>query len=485
MGAKSIIEIKGAIPRFDHLQFSQPINWEIKQRQHWAIIGPNGAGKTLLVDILLSKYALKSGEIICKDEKGQNLIVSSIVKDVAFRDIYSLVDTKNSYYQQRWNKGDEQEVPVVKELVAKADKQWLNTLVEWFSIEDLMEKQINLLSSGELRKFLIVKSLLSKPKILILDNPFIGLDARSRILLNNLFTRLSEFNNLQLVLVLSNPEDIPDIITDILPIREKNIYNYRSRKDFLQDDSFINELFGSVEESRLDTLKERYINNFSDYVKAIIMKNIHIQYDYRTILAGLDWQVKKGEKWALLGPNGSGKSTLLSLVCGDNPQAYANDITLFDKKRGTGESIWDIKKRIGYISPEMHLYYLKNVRCIDVVGSGFFDTIGLYRKCTGEQEAIALEWMKIFGIENIDNTSFLHVSSGEQRLTLLARVFVKNPDLLILDEPLHGLDVVKKRQVKKIIEEFCDKNKSLVYVTHYNEEIPSVVDKQLTLVKNY
>ena len=154
------------------------------------------------------------------------------------------------------------------------------------------------------------------------------------------------------------------------------------------------------------------------------MKNIHIRYGDRTILKDLNWQVKRGEKWALLGVNGSGKSTLLSLICGDNPQAYANDITLFDRKRGTGESIWDIKKRIGYVSPEMHLYYQKNVRCLDVVGSGFFDTIGLYRKCNPEQENLALEWMKAFNISHLKDISFLNVSSGEQRLVLLVRVFI-------------------------------------------------------------
>lgn len=172
------------------------------------------------------------------------------------------------------------------------------------------------------------------------------------------------------------------------------------------------------------------------------------------------------------------------MICGDNPQAYANNITLFDRKRGTGESIWDIKKRIGYISPEMHLYYLKNVRCLDVVGSGFFDTIGLYRKCDTGQEVVALEWMKLFRVEHLKDVSFLNVSSGEQRLILLARVFVKNPDLLILDEPLHGLDIINKRRVKEILERYCDSNKSLIYVTHYENEIPSIVDKRKVLIKN-
>ena len=132
----------------------------------------------------------------------------------------------------------------------------------------------------------------------------------------------------------------------------------------------------------------------------------------------------------------------------------------------------------------MHLYYLKNVKCIDVVGSGFFDTIGLYRKCNADQEKTAEQWMKLFRVDHLRDVSFLNISSGEQRLVLLTRVFVKNPDLLILDETLHGIDTVNKRRVKKIIEKFCNKQKSLIYVTHYENEIPNVVDKRLTLVKN-
>lgn len=481
MQQKEIVRIVNAVPRLEHLRFGEPVNWQIKEGEHWVIIGSNGAGKTLLTDLLLSKYALKEGEIsYLKD--GVQESVSSVVKSVAFRDIYSIIDAQNSYYQQRWNKGDEQEVPLVKDLVAEADKEWLATLVEWFGIAELMEKQVNLLSSGELRKFLIVRSLLSKPRILILDNPFIGLDAASRIVLNDLFMRLSQLGNLQIVLVLSNPQDIPDMITNVLPVYQKRLLKSLSRKEFLADNDLIQQLFGYVETEYSDVVTVDTVDN-SQYEYAALLRNIHIKYDNRTILDNLDWQVKRGEKWALLGANGSGKSTLLSLICGDNPQAYANDITLFDRRRGTGESIWDIKKRIGYISPEMHLYYLKNVCCLDVVGSGFYDTIGLYKKYDENQKKIALEWMALLGVKHLRDVSFLNISSGEQRLVLLARVFVKNPDLLILDEPLHGLDVANKKRVKALIERFCGKDKSLIYVTHYQEEIPDVVDKQLVLTK--
>lgn len=187
----------------------------------------------------------------------------------------------------------------------------------------------------------------------------------------------------------------------------------------------------------------------------------------------------------MLGPNGSGKSTLLSLICADNPQAYANNLELFGVKRGSGESIWDIKRNIGYVSPEMHHYYLKNVPCKDIVGSGLFDTIGLYRNCNKSQLETVATWMERFGIEKLAEKSFLKISSGEQRLCLLARAFVKEPSLLILDEPLHGLDASNKLKTRQIIDEFCnDASITLIYVTHYPEEMPTCVSKQFLLKKS-
>lgn len=484
MKEHTIIKLKNIVPRFEHLRFVEPINWEIKSNQHWAVIGSNSAGKSLLIDILMEKYALHyECKIICQDEIGNPIRIRDVVKSVAFKDIYSLVDTQNSYYQQRWNKGLEEKTSKVKDIVADSDQADLAELVKWFAIEDLMEKEVNLLSSGELRKFLIVSSLLTKPKILILDNPFIGLDAESRVVLNDLFENLIKYKSLQLILIVADPNEVPAFITHVLPIKDRKIEPTQSQSEFVENKEYIKYLFNQEDNYTID----KYLNvenNSSDYEYVVDLKNIHIRYGERTILKNLDWQVKKGEKWALLGRNGSGKSTLLSLICGDNPQAYSNDITLFDRKRGTGESIWDIKKKIGYVSPEMHLYYLKNVRCIDVVGSGFFDTVGLYRKCSKEQEDIAREWLRVFGIEHLENISFLNISTGEQRLLLIARVLVKNPDLLILDEPMHGLDIVNKKKIKQIIEEFCGDDKTLIYVTHHLEELPQIINKQITLTKN-
>ena len=187
----------------------------------------------------------------------------------------------------------------------------------------------------------------------------------------------------------------------------------------------------------------------------------------------------------MTGENGSGKSTLLSLICADNPQSYACDISLFGRKRGTGESIWEIKKHIGYVSPEIHRAYLKNIPAIDIVASGLHDSVGLYVRPRQEQRGVCEWWMDVFGIAGLKDRSFLQLSSGEQRLVLLARAFVKDPDLLILDEPFHGLDMRNRDMVKDIIEAFCKRmNKTMIMVSHYQEEFPKCITHLLHLKRN-
>lgn len=483
---KVIVHIKNAVPRLPELQFAAPLDWNIEESQQWAILGPNGAGKTLIADVLQQKFALKEGEV-CFQTAGK---INELIKSIAFKDIYSLTDCKNSYYQQRWHATETEEVPTVQELMqAHIGTEELKKVLAIFKIEELLPKKLIYLSSGELRKFLIVRTLLSRPRILILDNPFIGLDAPSRNLLIEMLQQMTQLKGVQIVLLLSNPEDIPKMITHILPVYNRTCFPPQSREAFLKDKDLIGLLFPSEIENQPAAIPDIVLpidknKTPSSHQVTLRMEHVCIRYGTRTILKELDWEIKNGEKWALFGPNGAGKSTLLSLVYADNPQSYANILYLFDRKRGSGESIWDIKKRIGYVSPEMHLYYQENVPALHIVGSGFFDSIGLYRKCNPDQEAIALKWMKVFAIDSLCDRLFLTLSSGEQRLVLLARAFVKDPDLLILDEPLHGLDINNKKKAARIIEQFCARpGKTLIYVTHYPHELPACVDKRFELIK--
>lgn len=419
-----------------------------------AIVGPNGSGKSEYVETMRRKMA------------------SDSVRYIAFRDSYGANVDGAYYLQLRWNQHDiDKETPTAGELLersflltGKDSEERRNLQIELyqlFNIDELKDKLIISLSSGELRKFQLTRTLMANPKTLIMDNPFIGLDAEARDLLRQLLLSLTEERAMTIYIVVSREKDVPNYVLERITMEEPP---KRPEPDLqaILDLPYKNEDYCAEE--------------------VVKMNKVSIRYGERTILRELDWTVRNGEHWALSGRNGSGKSTLLSLVCADNPQSYACDISLFGWARGTGETIWQIKRHIGYVSPEMHRSYHRDIPALRIVASGLKDTVGLYVKPTAEEKEQCRWWMRVFGIEHLADRSFLQMSSGEQRLVLLARAFVKDPELLILDEPLHGLDEDNRTKVKAIVETFCKRrNKTLIFVTHYEEDLPPCIDHRLYL----
>jgi molybdate transport system ATP-binding protein len=473
------LSIERAVPALPEVRFAEPVEWLVREGEHWAVVGANGSGKTLLADLLQGRYVLKEGAVRFRAE-GKT---GDLVKSIAFKDIHSIVDSRDTYYQQRWHATETDGWPTVGELLASgaSSPEAGASMFAQFHLHEALPKKVIHLSSGEFRKFLIIRTLLTHPAVLILDNPFIGLDAASREALVEMLEEMARSGKSQLILLLSDPSDIPEMITHVLPLSRRRCLPPQTRTAFLADAATLSQLFPAQEKPvQLPVYEEKT----ATHQVTFRMEQVCIRYGEREILKDLSWEVRNGEKWALCGPNGSGKTLLLSLIYADNPQSYAQRLYLFDRKRGSGESIWDIKQRIGYVSPEMHLYYMENIPALRIVCSGFFDSIGLYRKCSDAQQQRALEWMRLFDIDALKDRSFLTLSSGEQRLTLLARAFVKDPDLLILDEPLHGLDVSNKRRAARIIEAFCaGKGKTLIYVTHYSSELPACIDRHFDLLR--
>jgi molybdate transport system ATP-binding protein len=441
-----------------------------------AVVGRNGSGKTQYIEQLRRQVA------------------SDRLRYIAFSDSYGPAVDKAYYLQLRWNQHDiDPETPNVGTLLEKAyrlagedteeRRQLQRHLYDLFHMEPLLDKYVITLSSGELRKFQLTKTLFANPSLLIMDNPFIGLDAETRDQLKELLQLLAEKHRLDIILVLSKTDDIPTFVSEVIELRNGKILPPCSREDYYNRQLPIPPHV-LTKEKREAILALPYQDNDYHTDEVIKMQQVSIRYGERTILKALDWTVRNGERWALSGQNGSGKSTLLSLVCADNPQSYACDITLFDRPRGSGESIWDIKKHIGYVSPEMHRSYQRDLPAIRIVASGQKDSVGLYVKPNEDEFAICRFWMDIFGLEDKYNRTFMKLSSGEQRLVLLARAFVKDPQLLILDEPLHGLDLVNRRLVKDVIETFCERrNKTMVMVTHYEEELPTIITNKIYLTK--
>lgn len=486
---RKVIEIKDGVVRMPAWRMAAPVSFTLEEGEQMAVIGENGSGKSMFIDIVTGSHPLLMVDPKYDFYPSEKKLVSENIKYLTFRDSYGDGDT--SYYlQQRWNQGDlEDDTPHVADLLEQTFLQtgadtperraMQKRLYDLFNIGYVLDKFLILLSSGELRKFQLIKTLMAEPRVLILDNPFIGLDPATRDSLRSLLATIIEERNIQIMLVQSRAEYIPDFITHVVEVKnmevmpKRTLADFRASNDYPELKSSLSEDFQSAatsEEERPSIVK---------------FNNVSIRYGERTILKDLDIDIRKGEHWALTGENGAGKSTLLSMVCADNPQSYACDISLFGYKRGTGESIWDIKKHIGYVSPEMHRAYNRDMPAIRIVASGLKDSVGLYVRPTEEDYSRCTSWMEKFGIAHLADKSFLKLSSGEQRLVLLARAFVKDPDLIILDEPLHGLDSRRCIMVKNIIDDFCSNpEKTMIMVTHYEEELPSCITNRIFLKRN-
>ncbi|MGN1215083.1 MAG: ATP-binding cassette domain-containing protein [Candidatus Cryptobacteroides sp.] len=425
-------------------QLAAPVDFTLSPGENIVVFGRNGAGKSKLIDIILGRHPVKKGIIEYSFPSPVRKYVSDNIKYLAFKDCYGGDTDRNYYLQQRWN--------------------------SW----DVDDERI-LMSSGELRKHSLSKVLPQEPCLLILDNPFVGLDAGSREFLNGQLKAIAEGGKTSLMLVLSRIDEIPQFMSHVVEVKDGIVLPKQRLEDWLPSRKTVTPVREAVVPDVTAAAGDEIVR----------LNHVTIKYGGRTILKDLDWVVRKGEHWSITGPNGSGKSTLLGIVCADNPQSYACDVSLFGRRRGSGESIWDIKKHIGYVSPELHRSFKRDIPAERIVANGLRDFHGLFTKADEEEVRIARDCLARFGAEHLAGTSFLNMSSGEQRLVLLARAFVKGPDLLILDEPFHGLDDENVAMVREIIGEYCrNSGNTLLMVTHRMEELPSCIDHNLSLQVN-
>ena len=331
------------------------------------------------------------------------------------------------------------------------------------------------LSNGERRKVRIARVLLREPRLLILDNVFEGLDPDYRQHLGQIINTLMQ-TSMRIFVVASDPETLSPCSDHILMIRDRHVVAQGPRET-LSNSALFSESFGANAAVPILPITPRAAA--PDIL--VHMHNVSITYNGTHILHDVNWTVRRGERWVLLGHNGAGKTTLLSLIMGDHPQAYANEIELFGRRRGSGESIWEIKRRIGWMAPELQRHTPPLTSCFDVICSGWFDSIGLYRQPAPEQRDAVDEVLSDLEIEELAQKPFRNLSETEQRLVLLARALVKRPQLLVLDEPCQGLDPRNRQFVYRVLDNSVSWADSLILVTHQTHQLPLSTTHSLTL----
>ena len=473
-----MISLKNVFNQLWDKQILKDISWSTEFGQSWAIIGPNGAGKSTLIKVVLGQIPY------CGTIKRHHEIEDfGKIAHVSLEQQKILIAREENKDRYEEYSGNEEHFLTGQEVMDPEGEhpESLFKIAEQLGLLSLLGNPLRYFSNGETRKTLIGKALLSEPKLLILDEPFEGLDTESVLWLKGAISDLIK-NGLAVWLVSHRFEELVPGITHVLCLKSGEIFAQGLRSKFLIS-KVMDGLYEKADhkETNLKT-KENSIEinetliqtDFFESVpekdkkhSLIRMWNVNVHYGKKVVLKNFYWSVEQGENWKIVGPNGSGKSTLLSLICGDNLQAYANEIYLFGRRRGTGESIWDIKQKIGFVSSEFQVRYQQPVTALKVVLSGFFDSIGYYQTASVTQQKRALSLMKLLEITNLADLDFTRLSYGQQRLILITRAMIKSPPLLILDEPCQGLDRRNRNRVLELVDLVGQNTTTqILYVTH-------------------
>lgn len=468
------MRVRGLGVRFGNHEVLSDMDLDVPAGSCMAVIGGTGSGKTTLLNALSGRTA-HAGTVDIPHPDGRKAVVL-IPRQHRFTNRANLA---NFYYQQRFNSADAEDARTVGEelQLSGATEEEAKASLERFGIGHLIHSPLIWLSNGEHKRFQLARALSQHPTWLLLDNPFAGLDAMAREHLDDILEGLARDG--MGLLVCCGPGSVPRAASQIARMEGGRLRIIdRSEQTLPTDDLSDDEAYGT----RNPPVPIPSVYDYPDFEFAVRMRNLTVSYGGRRILEGLDWEVRKGECWNISGPNGSGKSTLLSLINADNPQAYAKDIVLFDRPKGSGESIWEIKRMIGYVSPELHQHFESSIDAFSVVASGLFDTIGLFRRVEGVFREAVFAIMDRMRVGHLSGRRFHTLSDGEQRQVLLARALVKDPPMLILDEPYQGLDTAAVRHFNRMVDRVCGGGgKTLLYVSHYRSEIPDCVGHCLEL----
>jgi molybdate transport system ATP-binding protein len=442
------------------------------------------------LETLLGKTLLSKGSLETPFAKVYSEQQSQAGQVHSFRDLIALVSQdypirnkaglQNFYYQQRFNSADVHDTITVgcylESIPARRKGTWTTEKVaQLLRLDHLLNASLLMLSNGETRRLSLAAGLLRQPLLYLMDQPLTGLDQESRAAFGDFLAACIQ-TNIHVLLTTTSTE-IPPQITHIAYWKDSEGLQTWDRKYYDPQKNPSPVQFWDLSPI-LPALA-----SYPVYSGPVVsLEEVSIRYGDTLILDRLNWNIQSGERWRLRGKNGSGKSTLISLLIGENPQAYSQNFSLFGKKRGSGESIWELKKPIGFVAPELSRYFPRNQSLRKVILSGLFDTLGLFKSVTPEQEALALAWMEAFQLQGLAEKYFHELSLAKQRWALLARAMIKKPQLLILDEASQGLDEHQRTVFKNTLQDLLLRiPTAVIYVSHYEEDVPPCVDLELAL----
>jgi molybdate transport system ATP-binding protein len=430
-------------------------HWQLNSGECWAVIGRNGAGKQYLAQLLTGRIPLQQGTLTH-----------------GFRNIGLLsFEMQQQFFEQEIRNDDSEFMEGVDIGTTVQDllglQQTLPEALRFLDLEPLLQRGYRQLSSGEARKTLLAWQWLQQPDLLILDEPFDSLDSSARKNLAAFFAQAVAAQTTTLLFLLNTLEDIFPWHTHLAVLDQGQLLVAGPAANILEDASVraLLEFNPALLPPWPEPLLQQQLSD-----PLLVLRNGKVQYAETPVFQGINLEVRRGSHTLITGRNGSGKSTLLSLVTGDNPQCYGNDLQLFGMRRGSGETIWELKRRMGIVSPSLHRDHRVAGSALEIALSGFFDTIGLYDSVEASHIHHGRTWLALVGLAGREEVPFKQLSYGEQRLTLLARALVKQPVLLILDEPTQGLDDINRSRVRYFLEHLASQTTTTVLMASHRED---------------
>lgn len=454
-------------------------NFHLAQGQSLLVLGDNASGKSVLAQILLGEIKNYRGQVNLSDK------IAGVGFDLEEKTLDYDRRHDNSEFIEGgidWGRNAEQiiteDIPA-DELVI--NKSHFDYVIELLDIAKLLDKPFKVLSTGETRKVLIAKALVLKPVMLILDEPYAGLDLYSQAHLTQVLEQLIA-DGTSVVLFDFYRDSLPKNIDQLLYLQAGQIVLSGQRSDIIKTSQWreLNQTKVSLPHSLPDSINYEHI---SENVPYIALNDVSVSFNGKGVFSSLSWEFNQGEHWRVRGPNGCGKSTLLSMISGDSTKAYGKELYLFGNKRGSGETVWDIKRHYGVVSGQLHRDYRVSMTLVDTVISGFFDSIGLYDQPQRSQITIAHEWLSLLGLSDKASCYFSELSYGEQRMVLIARAVVKLPLILVLDEPCQGLDNHNRVKVLALIDYIAaHSNTHILFVSHDVRDVLSCLTHELEFI---
>ena len=454
----SMIELKNVDAIKSGCKLFNNFSWRIGAGEHWVICGNNGCGKTMLLEIISGAVHIPKGEVHFSFIEGVSWDERYIerrrkIHYIPAHAIQSfLSETQGLYYQQRYYGIGDEMVHMVRDILGENVSALHSfNIPDSLSIQHLLDLDVTKLSNGQLKKVLLLKVLLAEPpQFLLLDYPFEGLDSESRKDLCDFIDFIATELGTQIIII-DHYHELPSIINRRLTLNEftiasEEVYLASKRNEIVWPPSLV-----SPGPPKSGT-------------PVIDIRNLRIQYREHVVLDNFSWTVNQGERWALIGRNGMGKTTLFSMIFADHPLAYSQEIYLFGRRRGTGESIWDIKRRIAYMGPELVSYLSPKS-----IGLSARDYIRSVNRKLDENSLNSL--ITHFNAEDFVDKPVRFLSSGQLQIMLIMNCFLTEKELLLLDEPFQFLDARQRARLNSYLHTHLHPVTTLILITHYADDL--------------